>query len=105
VTCGVCQGKGLVRVNWADAAEDYAVCLCAHGLALRVNRNYTAHQVAALWQLWGAREGIDPSRILMLEDVLTADELTARGLAAGVEPRQDREAALLASGKTRKVKL
>jgi hypothetical protein len=70
-----------------------------------VNRNYR-HEVIPLWRLWAAREGVDPSRVVMLEDVLTADELKDRGLSAGVEPTVERrEAALLAAGKSKKAKL
>lgn len=103
MTCPVCAGKGLVRLNWADAAEEYAVCLCDVGQALRSTQNYQAI-VVPLWQVWAAREHVDPSRIVMLEDVLTVEELAERGFR--VAPDADtREAALLAAGRSKRPKL
>jgi hypothetical protein len=102
VTCSTCQDKGLVRVNWQDADPDFAVCLCATGLSLRVDRNYTA-AVSPRWHVWCAREQVDPSRVWMLEDILTPQELAERGFGVAPDVRvPDREAALLAAGKTRK---
>lgn len=106
-TCGVCQDKGIVKVNWEDAPSDFAVCLCSAGLSMRVDRNATA-PVAPLWWVWCAREQVDRSRVFMLEDVLTPEELTAAGLGPLWEPSpESREEALLRAGKTqtRKPKL
>jgi hypothetical protein len=77
--CVICRDKGLVRLNWAGAPEDFAVCLCEIGLRLRVDRNHTATSVAPLWRVWAAREHVDPDRIFMLEDVLTPVELNDLG--------------------------
>jgi hypothetical protein len=93
--------RGIVRLNWADAPDDFAVCLCEMGLRLRVDRNHTAASVAPLWRVWCAREQVDPSRMFLIEEVLTPSELRERGVRE--EPTvMDREAALLAAGKARK---
>lgn len=99
MSCSVCSDKGLVRLNWADADPDFAVCLCEMGLRLRVNRN-EGRDVAPLWHVWCAREQIDPSRVFLVEDVLTPAELAERGLSLTL-PQGDREAALLAAGKAK----
>lgn len=101
MNCGVCLDKGIVRLNWADAPDDYAVCLCEMGLRLRVNRNNDA-QTVPLWMVWCAREQVDPSRVFLVEDVLTPDELRERGLSSAPVAEIGREAALLAAGRTRK---
>jgi hypothetical protein len=97
MTCEVCGDKGLVRLNWADAPDDYAVCLCEEGLRLRVDRN-NGKSVAPLWLVWCGREQIDPSRMFLIEEVLTPDELTERELRKPAVS-MNREAALLAAGK------
>lgn len=97
--CALCGDRGLVRVNWADVAEDYAVCLCETGLRLRVNRN-RGEEVTPLWKVWAFREGVELARIVLLEDILTPAELAAKGfLAPGQHDARSREAALLAAGK------
>ena len=97
--CGTCADKGIVRLNWEDAPDDFAVCLCEAGLRLRTNRN-DGHKVIPLWQVWCARERVDPERVFMVEDVLTPDELRERELSKPVS-RLDRAAALLAAGKVK----
>jgi hypothetical protein len=97
MNCEVCSDKGIVRVNWADAPDDYAVCLCEEGLRLRVDRNH-GKTVSTLWMVWCAREQIDPSRMFLIEEVLTPDELTERELRKP-PVSMNREAALLAAGK------
>ena len=103
MSCENCHDKGLTVLNWTDAEPDYAVCICAAGLALRVNRN-VGHTVLPLWHVWCAREQISPTRVYMLEDVLTAEELALVGLRVpAAEPAP--EAALLALGRTKKARL
>lgn len=103
MNCQVCQDKGIVTVNWADAPHEYAVCLCATGQALRSTSNFTS-RVTPLWVVWAAREGVNPSAVWMIEDVLTGEELTALGLF--IAPVSlDREAALLAAGRSKGPKL
>lgn len=85
MSCAVCNGKGVVLVNWAEAPESapdepqYAICLCSTGREMRGTRNAGKPTAYALWHVWCAREGVNPSQIVLLEDVLTADELQARG--------------------------
>ncbi len=98
MTCSVCAGKGLIRLNWADAPDEFALCLCAAGMAWRNNRN-NGKPVPALWQVWCAQQQVDPSRVFKVEDVLTTDELAAQGLS--VAPVRSAEAALLAAGRKR----
>lgn len=99
MTCAMCGGHGLVRLNWNDAPEDYAVCLCAAGLAMRNERN-NGKAVAPLWAVWCAREGIAPSRMYLLEEALTAEELAEAGFAPAPPPTvKDRETALLEAGR------
>ena len=104
MSCTTCEDKGLVAVPWTDAPDDYAVCLCPIGRGLRTTKNYKS-AVAPLWEVWAAREQVDPSRVRMLETLLSEDELKARGFSLGVPSRVDREAALLAAGKSRAAKL
>lgn len=83
MTCQTCGDKGLVRVNWNDAPEDYAVCLCHRGELLRMVQ-VKGQQPA--WRVEAARRGIETARVVMLEDVCTPEELAARGfreLSAG----------------------
>jgi hypothetical protein len=99
VSCPVCADKGLVRLPWDDDAEPgIGVCLCAAGQALRVNRNM-GREVLPLWRVWCAREQVDPARVYLLEDVLSAEELAEAGLAQPKAAQQDREAALLAAAR------
>ena len=106
--CPVCLDRGIVRVNWADAPDDYAICVCGTGLSLRVDRNWKDTNVSPLWHVWCAREGISHDRIVFLEDVLTADEITERGIpTCDPEPPPttlSRDEVLLLAGKTRKGK-
>lgn len=91
----------MIRLNWADAEDEFAVCLCRVGQTLRRSSN-EGHLVAPLWHVWCAREQVDASRVVPLEDVLTVEELEARGLR--VQPGQipSREASLLAAGRAQK---
>jgi hypothetical protein len=98
VTCQTCADKGMIRLNWADADEDYAICVCSSGHALRRTQN-NGRTVPALWEVWAAREQVSPSRIWLIEDVLTEDELRERGLSLPQTSSRSREAALLAAGK------
>lgn len=93
--CRVCANKGITAVPWLDAPDDYALCLCTIGLDMR--REVHGY---ALWQVWASREGVDPSRIFLLEEILTPAELRAWGLTVPAQQAETgREAALLAAGK------
>jgi hypothetical protein len=77
MTCSTCADRGLVKVNWNDAPEDYAVCLCPAGELLRAVQ-VKGQQPA--WRLEAARRGLDLERVVMLEDVCTPEELAQRGV-------------------------
>lgn len=105
VNCQSCADVGMIRVPWADAPDDFAICLCDAGLAMRDSRSRKDVSYA-LWELWAAREQVDPSRVFLLEEVLTPQELAERGFSMPAKPTQvAREAALLAAGKSKRVKL
>jgi hypothetical protein len=52
MTC--CNGKGLIRLNWSDAPDDFAVCLCHVGLDMRAEVN-NGKATVPLWHVWCAR--------------------------------------------------
>jgi hypothetical protein len=98
MSCRACADKGIIRLNWADAPDDFAVCLCLAGLSMRATTNQR-RTVPARWRVWCAREQVDPAKVFMVEDVLTPEELAERGLSKPRSTAQSREAALLAAGK------
>lgn len=106
MTCVACDDVGIVPFVAADNpkpdadidADDllFAICLCDAGARLRRERN--DHQkVAPLWRVWCAREGVDPSRVCLIESVYDTDTLRTAGLSV-LRPMPDRRAALLAEG-------
>jgi hypothetical protein len=98
MACASCGDKGIIRVNWLDAPEDFALCLCATGLLMRRTVNVSAkvtHDGYPLWMAWAERERVDPERVWGIEDVLDSDELTARGFM--VQPPD--EDAITSAGK------
>jgi hypothetical protein len=97
VTCPHCDNKGIIRLNWADAPDDYAVCLCPVGLDLRSTDN-NGHAVAPRWWLWAARNHIPLERVFLAEDVLTPEELAERGWLQTQPPVGTVEAKLRAAG-------
>ncbi len=99
--CSSCAGKGLIRLNWADAPDEYALCLCAAGQAWREDAN-NGKPTNSLWHLWCAIEGVDQDRVWCIEDVLTADELAQRGFGKAVAAAESREVALLKAAKGRR---
>lgn len=105
--CMTCGDKGIVRLNWEDAPEDFAICLCDAARWYRSDENAGRHTGVYGWQVWCAREQIDPSRMFLLEEVLTAEELRAAGLTKSntVDLEVSREAFLLAQGKMRRTHL
>lgn len=115
MTCPTCEDFGLIpfveldnpKPDDAIGREDlwFALCLCERGMTLRESRNAGHSTGFALWQLWAAREQVNPERILRLEDVLTGDELQATGFDSSRSLVVNREAALLAIGRAKPVKL
>lgn len=107
MTCPCCGDLGMIRVPWSDAPDDYAICLCSVGFDLRCETNAGKAVGYALWQVWAARNQVQPSRIFLMEEVLTPAELAERGFhGGGLQAQdQDREAALLAAGRSKRGKL
>ena len=107
MNCQSCADLGMIRVPWSDAPDDFAICLCEAGQSMRRSWNPDEDRSRfAVWQLWAAREQVDPSRVFFLEEVLTPQELAERGFDRSATPTAvAREAALLAAGKSKRVKL
>ena len=99
--CSTCADKGLIRLNWADAPDEFAVCLCAAGLGWRDSYN-NGKETNPMWELWCAIEGIEQDRVWCIEDVLTAAELAERGFSKAVAAAESRETALLRAAKGRR---
>lgn len=89
MSCRECEA-GVVPFVWesnskpddAIGAEDlcFAMCLCEDGQKMRAYRNgMDERSDFALWQLWAAREQVDPARVFRLEDVFPADVLARAG--------------------------
>jgi hypothetical protein len=97
VTCETCDGLGMLIQEWTDAPHDFAVCLCQAGQAFRVAEN-RGRRTVPHWRVWCSRWQVDPSRVFLLEEVYSRDELAAAGLTA--QPTAiSREASLLAAGR------
>jgi hypothetical protein len=104
MSCTVCGDKGIVKVCYEDGTPaDYAVCLCPASAWYRSDVNAGKHTGSYGWQVWAAREQIQPDCVFGLEDVYEPSELATMVLAALKEPTAEtREAALIAAGKTKK---
>lgn len=105
MSCEHCADIGIIRVPWSDAPADFAVCLCPSGVTMRRTRNANKDTGFALWQAWAAQQQVDPSRLFLLEEVLTPAELAERGFNRPGVAAVTREAALLAAGKGKRLKL
>lgn len=81
---------------------NFALCQCSKGRLLRSNQN-NGRKVTPLWRVWCAAQQIDPSRVALVEDVFSWEQLVEMGLQKATQlPPVDREAAMLAAGKRRK---
>lgn len=88
MSCQPCGDHGLIRLNYQDAPELYArgddapdgfaVCLCRVGQQWRIANN-NGKPCIPLWQLWAIRNGVEPERVRLLEDVLTPTDLAGLG--------------------------
>jgi hypothetical protein len=83
-------------LNWADAPDDFAVCLCHVGVEMRCTVN-EGRETSPLWLVWCAQNQVDPERVFMVEDVLTADEMAERGLVNA--PTDTRQSTLLTAAR------
>jgi hypothetical protein len=109
--CWECEDTGLIP--WVefnnpkkndDVTRDdvrYAVCICDAGQRQRENTN-EGRKVIPQWRFWCAKHDVDPSRVSMVEDVYSAEELAAAGFPSIVAVSQDIHTALLAAGKKAK---
>ncbi len=79
MTCPSCNDKGVFKISYHDGAvPDYALCLCAAGERMRKADN-CGKPCAAQWEVWAHQQGIDPARVAPMEDLLTDEEMAARG--------------------------
>ena len=104
--CQSCGDKGIIRLPWTDAPDDYAICLCPAARWYRSDDNAGRHTGYFGWQVWAYRHQVDPSRVWLMEEALTSAELSERGFVMPVQPTLvARETALLEAGKSKRVKL
>jgi hypothetical protein len=76
MSCPICAGKGVTRVNYHDGSPtDYGICLCEAGQILRSDRNAGRSTGYPLWMVWAAEREIPHERIAMVEDLLDEHEL------------------------------
>ena len=81
--------------------DEFALCLCAAGMTMRCATN-NGKEVSPHWHVWAHINGIDPTHVFPAEEILTDDELAARGLTMPTPDAYAREAALLAAGRKAK---
>jgi hypothetical protein len=80
MSCNVCEGLGLVKVCYSDDPApletfEVAICLCDVGQRMRKARNGPKATGFPLWKVWAAKNGVDESLVLKLEDVCGPSEL------------------------------
>ncbi len=81
MNCRSCNDIGIFKVAYRDGSPtEYAVCLCEAGERMRKADN-CGKACIPQWGLWAHRNGIDPGLVAPMEDLLTPDELRARGFA------------------------
>jgi hypothetical protein len=99
MNCPSCNDRGIFRVAYHDGSPaDFAICLCKAGERMRIATN-NGKPVTPQWQVWAFTQGIPLEHVCPMEDVLTADEMAARGfteLTAG-----DALSAIAAAAKAR----
>jgi len=102
MTCPSCADHGVFKVCYHEGdPTDYALCLCRAGEQMRCAKN-NGKPCTPHWQIWAHVHGIDPERVMPMEDLLTPDELAARGFTTPTTDDLSREAALLAAGRAAK---
>jgi hypothetical protein len=110
MSCNECDGLGLIPFALEDNPKSdaemtvddmhFAVCLCPMGMQFRIAEN-NGRRVSPQWVLWAYRNGVDVSRMALVENVFSPDRLAAAGFNRPAVP-MNREAAMLAAGKRRK---
>jgi hypothetical protein len=102
MTCPSCNDAGVFRIAYHDGSPaDFALCLCKAGERMRVATN-NGRPVTPQWQVWAFKQGIPLEHVAPMEDLLTDDELAARGFTTPTPGTLSREAALLAAGRKAK---
>lgn len=82
MTCPSCNNRGVFKVAYHDGSPvEFAVCLCQAGEAFRRTENNGKAHVPA-YQVWAIRYGIDPAHVAPMEELLTDEELAARGFGS-----------------------
>lgn len=79
MNCPSCQDAGIFRVAYHDGSPaDFALCLCKAGELMRCCMN-NGKPVTPQWALWAFRAGIPLEHVAPMEDLLTPEEMAARG--------------------------
>lgn len=103
MSCPVCGGRGIVKVADLDKPEQppwYGICLCPAAAWYRASQDGRQRGIAtAGWEVWAAREGVQPEDVFLLEDGFTAEELAEMGLTVKATPAAG---GLAAVGKARR---
>lgn len=100
MSCPLCDGKGVVRVKYESGEpDDFGVCVCGIGRQMLETRNAGRDTSFALWQVWAAKEQIDPETIFDLTDLLPPELL--RQHSSVPRPEGSRESALLNASRKR----
>jgi hypothetical protein len=76
MSCAPCGDKGIIRLRYHDGAEDeFGVCVCQASHWYRSDMNAGKHTGIFGWQVWAAREQVDPWRVFFIEELLDDDEM------------------------------
>jgi hypothetical protein len=107
MNCVECEDTGLIAYLPGESPKSlrevvtddlhFAVCLCAVGKQLRLDTN-KGRNVTPLWQVWCAKNQVDPARVQLVEYVFEAEDLEAAGWKVAPSTA-NREASMLAAGK------
>lgn len=79
MTCRSCNDHGVFRVSYHDGSpSEFALCLCKEGEVMRRATN-NGKAVTPHWQVWAFTQGIPLEHVAPMEDLLTDEEMAARG--------------------------
>lgn len=79
MTCKSCGDFGICVIFYEDNSTVYAICLCLAGEHWRRTQTFKGERTDPLWHVWAHQHGVPYSKIRMLEDAVTPEELQARG--------------------------